>query len=291
MWQWCEDWYRASMNEKAVLEKFPSIKDDGGGQKYRVLRGASWSSLGRELLLSSFRFYVGPGYRSDYDGFRVVLASSRKLEDLVPMWHMLAFESLQAPKRDASGDAGACCAGRRGTTTIVRICCLRTVTTTIPVIETITTSFVSSWRRRARLDHLRELNGGGPFQSVPRGDSKLTDASLPRRKWTVRKTTPHATGEKTRRAGCRGQTAVPGLSFFQAPQPAPDHASGLVELGGHVEKLLTRDPSALVDDTPEDPEFFQSEIQPRERVGLFRLWRVDGLNAKFDGLDAEGSMR
>ena len=74
VWQWCEDWYRASMNEKEVLEKFPVLKDDGGGQKYRVLRGGSWwGDYDPGFLLSSFRFSNYPGARNGNDGFRCVL--------------------------------------------------------------------------------------------------------------------------------------------------------------------------------------------------------------------------
>ena len=73
VWQWCEDWYRSEMNERAVLEKYPFLKDDGGGQKYRVVRGASWRSRGPELLLSSLRGGDSPGYRDANFGFRCVL--------------------------------------------------------------------------------------------------------------------------------------------------------------------------------------------------------------------------
>jgi serine/threonine protein kinase/formylglycine-generating enzyme required for sulfatase activity len=73
VWQWCEDWYRASMNESAVLEKYSFLKDDGGGQKYRVVRGASCSDGGPESLLSSFRGVGNPGLRGSVYGFRCVL--------------------------------------------------------------------------------------------------------------------------------------------------------------------------------------------------------------------------
>jgi formylglycine-generating enzyme required for sulfatase activity len=54
VWQWCEDWFDAS-------------------HKDRLLRGASWSSGDRRLLLSSLRFpYVPAGRNNDF-GFRCVL--------------------------------------------------------------------------------------------------------------------------------------------------------------------------------------------------------------------------
>ena len=73
--QWCKDWYRSAMNEQAVLDKYPEMKNDGGGQLYRVVRGASWNFNFPERLLSSNRSDVPPGYRGDYRGFRCVLVS------------------------------------------------------------------------------------------------------------------------------------------------------------------------------------------------------------------------
>jgi formylglycine-generating enzyme required for sulfatase activity len=64
MQEWCSTWYEASMNEAEVLEGWPMLKDDGGGQTYRVLRGASWFNDGETQLRSSFRYI---------NGFRVVL--------------------------------------------------------------------------------------------------------------------------------------------------------------------------------------------------------------------------
>jgi len=77
VWQWCEDWYRASMNVSAVLEKFPVLKDDGGGNIYSVVRGGSWSLYDPERLLSSCRFVGYPENRNSDRGFRCVLGASR----------------------------------------------------------------------------------------------------------------------------------------------------------------------------------------------------------------------
>ena len=43
------------------------------GQDYRVLRGGSWFYDTLVFLLSSYRDYVLPTYRLDFNGFRVVL--------------------------------------------------------------------------------------------------------------------------------------------------------------------------------------------------------------------------
>jgi formylglycine-generating enzyme required for sulfatase activity len=55
--QWCED-------------KYDNEHD------YRVLRGASWGLVDPAWLLSSCRFYLVPGDRDDYHGFRVVVVVS-----------------------------------------------------------------------------------------------------------------------------------------------------------------------------------------------------------------------
>ncbi|MEI6704163.1 MAG: SUMF1/EgtB/PvdO family nonheme iron enzyme, partial [Deltaproteobacteria bacterium] len=77
VWQWCEDWYRASMNENAVLEENPALKNDGGGRTSRVVRGGAWCNDGPKRLLSSRRSFDLPGSRDNAYGFRCVLGSSR----------------------------------------------------------------------------------------------------------------------------------------------------------------------------------------------------------------------
>ncbi len=58
VWQWCEDWYRANMNESALLEKYSYLKDEEGGPKYRVVRGGSWINSASEFPMSSKSFIV-----------------------------------------------------------------------------------------------------------------------------------------------------------------------------------------------------------------------------------------
>lgn len=74
VWQWCEDWYRKDMNEQAVLDKLQGLKDDGGGRKQHVVRGASWYVSEPPYMLSSIRVGGGvPTYRNGNNGFRCVL--------------------------------------------------------------------------------------------------------------------------------------------------------------------------------------------------------------------------
>ncbi len=68
VWEWCEDWYHdsyagASVDGSAWLS--------GGEQKYRVVRGGSWFFLASNLR-SADRYFVGPGVRLNFYGFRVV---------------------------------------------------------------------------------------------------------------------------------------------------------------------------------------------------------------------------
>ena len=74
--EWCEDEYRASMNEAEVLKAIPLLENerDSDGKPFRVLRGGTWSNSTREVLLSSCRDCDLPTKRSDEYGFRVVLA-------------------------------------------------------------------------------------------------------------------------------------------------------------------------------------------------------------------------
>jgi formylglycine-generating enzyme required for sulfatase activity len=71
--EWCRTWYAASLNDADLLKELPVLKDDRGGQAYRVLRGASWGSDDRVTLRSSFRNYDLPTSRDACRGFRCVL--------------------------------------------------------------------------------------------------------------------------------------------------------------------------------------------------------------------------
>jgi serine/threonine protein kinase/formylglycine-generating enzyme required for sulfatase activity len=71
--EWCSTWYEASMNDADVLKEFPELKDDGGGQSLRVLRGASWDNGTEAILRSSCRYLEVPRYRVGDYGFRCVL--------------------------------------------------------------------------------------------------------------------------------------------------------------------------------------------------------------------------
>jgi formylglycine-generating enzyme required for sulfatase activity len=73
VFEWCSTWYTADLNDAETKEAFPVLKDDKGGQTFRVLRGASWFIVVRVDLRSACRNFVDPRGRDDLYGFRVVL--------------------------------------------------------------------------------------------------------------------------------------------------------------------------------------------------------------------------
>ena len=78
VWQWCEDEYKASMNDPDVLKEIPALEKEkaSDGTALRVLRGASWYNGDPLKLRSSSRERNHPVGRSDNRGFRCVLVVS-----------------------------------------------------------------------------------------------------------------------------------------------------------------------------------------------------------------------
>ena len=73
VWEWCSTWYTADLNKDELLEAFPELKEDKGGQTYRVMRGGAWMDRSASDMLASFRRLGLPGFRLDNSGFRCVL--------------------------------------------------------------------------------------------------------------------------------------------------------------------------------------------------------------------------
>jgi formylglycine-generating enzyme required for sulfatase activity len=76
VFEWCEDPYRASMNDADLLEAYSFLKDekDSDGTPFRVLRGGSWSDNAEVLLRSSCRRIGHPTVRYVGNGFRLVVS-------------------------------------------------------------------------------------------------------------------------------------------------------------------------------------------------------------------------
>jgi formylglycine-generating enzyme required for sulfatase activity len=71
--EFCLDWFKQEMNSPELRPKLPFYSNDGGGQTYRVVRGASWIDSHPGLLRSDCHFFEFPDHRSDNLGFRIVL--------------------------------------------------------------------------------------------------------------------------------------------------------------------------------------------------------------------------
>jgi formylglycine-generating enzyme required for sulfatase activity len=74
--EWCLDWYRRDLLSPELEDKVPFFNNDGGGQQYRVVRGASWIDSHPALLRADCRIFEFPEQRSDHIGFRIVLANA-----------------------------------------------------------------------------------------------------------------------------------------------------------------------------------------------------------------------
>jgi len=106
VWQWCDDWYRASMNSDELGKRHRSLTNDGGGSKYKVLRGASWDSDVSDYLLTSFHFYDDPANRDIYNGFRLVLVVSPRPGDDTAKGPASPVPAAPVPVSVPSGPSG-----------------------------------------------------------------------------------------------------------------------------------------------------------------------------------------
>jgi formylglycine-generating enzyme required for sulfatase activity len=68
VWEWCGDWYASYPSGEAVD---PAGPESGSG---RVYRGGSWFNHARNSR-SAYRGWCSPGYRYDYQGFRLAANS------------------------------------------------------------------------------------------------------------------------------------------------------------------------------------------------------------------------
>ena len=73
VYEYCDGWYRKEMNSDIVRRIQPSLNEDGGGQKYRFLRGSSWADFNPATITAGHRERTPPEPRFDNRGFRCVL--------------------------------------------------------------------------------------------------------------------------------------------------------------------------------------------------------------------------
>ena len=70
VWEWCLDWYTNSMNAPDDVKKFHL--SDGGGAKFKVLRGGAWYINSPICLKAAYRINYPPGSIFKGFGFRCV---------------------------------------------------------------------------------------------------------------------------------------------------------------------------------------------------------------------------
>ena len=77
VWEWCLDWYRASLNPPEVISGYPFLKDDQGGKTYKVVRGGSWYNDDPLSLNIDCRGRDVPVACVAHIGFRVVVIADK----------------------------------------------------------------------------------------------------------------------------------------------------------------------------------------------------------------------
>ena len=87
--EWVALWYRRELNAADVRQKAPTLDDDGGGQRFLVLRGGSWAYYAEEMMRTVTHDYGPPATRFVTTGFRCVLgpAGAEAATILPPLAH------------------------------------------------------------------------------------------------------------------------------------------------------------------------------------------------------------
>jgi mono/diheme cytochrome c family protein len=71
--EWIADWYERRMNPMELRLEYKRLEDDGGGIRFKVLRGAAWAFRDPLNLLTDYRYPTEPDRRGGLYGFRAAL--------------------------------------------------------------------------------------------------------------------------------------------------------------------------------------------------------------------------
>lgn len=83
--EWCEDSYKATMNDANILEELPYLKVEttSNGTSFKVVRGGSWSISSEVYVRSASRYRERPSFRLFNIGFRLVVEIDALRSDTV----------------------------------------------------------------------------------------------------------------------------------------------------------------------------------------------------------------
>ncbi len=105
VFEWCQDWYSMDMNPPELRLEFERLTFDGGGTKYKVLRGASWVFFDSLNLVSDYRYFNLPSSRGILYGFRCLLdrnalGQGQPPPKNLPLWKLPAADARSIAGRE-----------------------------------------------------------------------------------------------------------------------------------------------------------------------------------------------
>lgn len=108
VFEWVSDWYESGSNPPEVRREFRKLESDGGGRRFKMLRGASWLFFDPLNLLLGYRYPALPDMRGALYGFRCAL----DVQGASPMAGPAATAAHLLPRQPAGRQDAALVRGR-----------------------------------------------------------------------------------------------------------------------------------------------------------------------------------